>query len=192
MPGWWNGDDDNDGKSNREERQIEREENREEQRDREVERWKKQMERGGDNEKKKKNDRGGNGGGGGGSGNSRNIPGVPTPIEPPAQQQSEDYSVSASVKTSALLPTVPDFNKLVSSIQSGSNPTATFWAVVVLGWVLFGVAGFVMSLWCIGFTGNFGEKVIGVIIAMILGPWYWLYFYSVPTYCARLPPPSLF
>ena len=185
MPGWWNGDDDNDGKSNREERQIEREENREEQRDREEERWKKQMQRdsrdSGDNDKKKKKRSGGG-----------NIPGVPTPIEPPAQQQSEDYSVSASVKTSSLLPTVPDFNKLVSSIQSGSNPTATFWAIVVLGWVLFGVAGFVMSLWCIGFTGNFGEKVIGVIIAMILGPWYWLYFYSVPTYCARLPPPSLF
>lgn len=177
MPDWWNGD------SNREERQIEREENREEQRDREEERWKKQMQRdsrdsGGGGDRKKK--RGGN------------IPGVPTPIEPPAQQQSEDYSVSASLKTSSLLPTVPDFNKLVSSIRSGSNPTATFWAVLVLGWVLFGVAGFVMSLWCIGFTGNFGEKVIGVIIAMILGPWYWLYFYSVPTYCARLPPPSLF
>ena len=177
MPDWWNGD------SNREERQIEREENREEQRAKEEERWKKQMQRdsrdsGGGGDRKKK--RGGN------------IPGVPTPIEPPAQQQSEDYSVSASLKTSSLLPTVPDFNKLVSSIRSGSNPTATFWAVLVLGWVLFGVAGFVMSLWCIGFTGNFGEKVIGVIIAMILGPWYWLYFYSVPTYCARLPPPSLF
>ena len=188
MPGWWNGDDDNDGKSNREERQIEKEENREEQRDREVERWKKQIERDekkreDEKNKKKREERRGGGG---------NIPGVPTPIEPPAQQQSEDYSVSASLKTSALLPTVPDFNKLVSSIRSGSNPTATFWAVVVLGWVLFGVAGFVMSLWCIGFTGNFGEKVIGVIIAMILGPWYWLYFYSVPTYCARLPPPSLF
>jgi hypothetical protein len=182
MPDWWNKDDDNDGKSNREERQIEKEEDREEQRAKEEERWKKQMQRdskdsgGGDNDKKKK--KGGN------------IPGVPTPIEPPAQQQSEDYS--ALKTTSSLLPAVPDFNKLISSIQSGSNPTATFWAVLVLGWVLFGIAGFLMSLWCIGFTGNFGEKFIGVIIAMILGPWYWLYFYSVPTYCARLPPPSLF
>jgi len=175
MPDWWNKD-----SNRREERQIEREEDREEQRAKEEERWKKQMQRdskdsGGRDDKKKK--KGGN------------IPGVPTPIEPPAQQQSE---VSASVKTSSLLPALPDFNKLISSIQSGSNPTMTFWAVLVLGWVLFGIAGFVMSLWCIGFTGNFGEKFIGVIIAMILGPWYWLYFYSVPTYCARLPPPSLF
>ena len=49
-----------------------------------------------------------------------------------------------------------------------------------------------MSLWCIGFSGNAGEKTIGVLVAMVLGPWYWLYFYSVPSYCARLPPPSFF
>jgi len=79
-----------------------------------------------------------------------------------------------------MLPKIPDFNKLVNTIQSGSNPAATFWAVLVFAWVVFGIAGFVMSLWCIGFTGNFGEKFIGIIIAMILGPWYWLYFYSVP------------
>ena len=64
--------------------------------------------------------------------------------------------------------------------------------ILIAVWVLFGLAGFIMSLWCIGFTGNFGEKFIGVIVAIVLGPWYWLYFYSVPSYCARLPPPSLF
>jgi len=64
--------------------------------------------------------------------------------------------------------------------------------ILIVVWVLFGLAGFVMSLWCIGFTGNFGEKFIGVLTAIVLGPWYWLYFYSVPSYCARLPPPSLF
>jgi hypothetical protein len=168
MSSWWNKNDNVGDSKRREERQIEREETRKETRDKEEERWKKQMQR---DEKR------------------GIIPGVPTPIEPPAQQQSEEYS---SVKTNSLLPSVPDFNKLVSSIRSGSNPSATFWALLVFAWVVFGIAGFVMSLWCIGFTGNFGEKFIGIIIAMILGPWYWLYFYSVPTYCARLPPPSLF
>jgi hypothetical protein len=105
-------------------------------------------------------------------------------MEPPSQQQNEDtehtHEKSKRNPLTSMLPKIPDFNKLVNTIQSGSNPAATFWAVLVFAWVVFGIAGFVMSLWCIGFTGNFGEKFIGIIIAMILGPWYWLYFYSVP------------
>jgi hypothetical protein len=62
--------------------------------------------------------------------------------------------------------------------------------LVIIGWVVFGFAGFVMSLWCFGFSGDTGVKIGGLAVAIFLGPFYWLYFYSVPSYCARLPPPS--
>lgn len=151
-------------------RDVRREENREDQRDKEEERWRKEMRR--DEKREERRER---------QEEKRPIiPGVPTPIEPPAQQT--DVVPSA-------LPKVPNFNNIFASIASGNSPLGVFWALVVLVWVLFGIAGFVMSLWCIGFTGNFGEKFMGIVIAIILGPWYWLYFYSVPTYCARLPPP---
>ena len=148
-------------------RDVRREENREDQRDKEEQRWRKEMQRDEKRDERREEKR-------------PIIPGVPTPIEPPAQQT--DVVPSA-------LPKVPDFNNIFASIASGNSPMGVFWALVVLVWVLFGIAGFVMSLWCIGFTGNFGEKFIGIVIAIILGPWYWLYFYSVPSYCARLPPP---
>jgi hypothetical protein len=157
MSSWWKREEDRE--LARDERRVER---REEQRDRQDERFKKEMRRDQREERR------------------AIIPGVPTPIDPPAQQT--DVVPSA-------LPKVPDFNNIFASIVSGNSPMGVFWALVVLVWVLFGIAGFVMSLWCIGFTGNFGEKFIGIVIAIILGPWYWLYFYSVPSYCARLPPP---
>jgi hypothetical protein len=158
MSSWWKREEDREL-----EKDLRKVERREEQRDRQDEQWKKEMKRDEKREEKR-----------------AIIPGVPTPIEPPAQQT--DVVPSA-------LPKVPDFNNIFASIASGNSPMGVFWALVVLVWVLFGIAGFVMSLWCIGFTGNFGEKFIGIVIAIILGPWYWLYFYSVPSYCARLPPP---
>jgi len=79
----------------------------------------------------------------------------------------------------------------MSSIGSGKLDTGnTFIALVGIAWVVFGFAGFVMSLWCLGFSGNVGQKIGGMFFAILLGPFYWLYFYSVPSYCARLPPPS--
>ena len=159
MSSWWKREEDREL-----EKDLRKVERREEQRDRQDERWKIEMRR----EEKREERR-------------AIIPGVPTPMDPPAQQET-------NIVPSAL-PKVPDFNNIFASIASGNSPMGVFWALVVLVWVLFGIAGFVMSLWCIGFTGNFGEKFIGIVIAIILGPWYWLYFYSVPSYCARLPPP---
>ena len=130
-------------------------------------------------------------------------------IPPPAEPNPPPASTNALGNTTPTTTATPDSSLTgVSNAKSGSaiksitdavsnvganvTPLQVFSIILIIVWVLFGLAGFVMSLWCIGFTGNFGEKFIGVIIAILLGPWYWLYFYSVPSYCARLPPPSFF
>jgi hypothetical protein len=61
---------------------------------------------------------------------------------------------------------------------------ATFGAV----WLVFGLIGFVMSLVCFGYSGSVGEKIMGVLIALVLGPWYFLYYFSDAGYCKRMPP----
>ena len=82
---------------------------------------------------------------------------------------------------------------LLSNITSGKMDAGnTIVGLLTLSWIVFGFAGFIMSVWCLGFSGNAGQKIGGIFFAIILGPFYWLYFYSVPAYCARLPPPSLF
>jgi hypothetical protein len=55
-------------------------------------------------------------------------------------------------------------------------------------WVIFGIMGFVMSLICLGYTGNVGEKILGIIIAIALGPFFFLYYFSDAGYCKRFPP----
>ena len=58
-------------------------------------------------------------------------------------------------------------------------------------WGMFGFAAFVMSLVCLGRSGSTGEKIFGVLLAMFMGPFYFIYFYASGTYCKVLPP-SLF
>jgi len=62
-------------------------------------------------------------------------------------------------------------------------------AVTALGlWLLFGLVGFVMSLICFGYSGSLGEKILGIVIALVLGPWYFLYYFSSGSYCKAMPP----
>jgi hypothetical protein len=113
------------------------------------------------------------------------------PATPPPNPLPESSNALGNTTASASGPTGKGLKSLISGLSSGSIGTVLL-GIFAFVWVVFGLAGFVMSLWCIGFTGNAGEKIIGVLISIILGPWYWLYFYSVPSYCARLPSPMFF
>jgi hypothetical protein len=55
-------------------------------------------------------------------------------------------------------------------------------------WLLFGLIGFIMSLVCFGYSGSVGEKILGIVIALALGPWYFLYYFSSGSYCKAMPP----
>jgi hypothetical protein len=44
-----------------------------------------------------------------------------------------------------------------------------------------------MSLVCFGYSGNVGEKILGVILSIILGPLFWLYYYASSSYCKAAP-----
>ena len=55
-------------------------------------------------------------------------------------------------------------------------------------WFTFGLIGFILSLVCFGYSGSTGEKIMGIVIALALGPWYFLYYFSSGSYCKRMPP----
>lgn len=67
----------------------------------------------------------------------------------------------------------------------------TFVAVLALAWVLFGVAAFFFSLVCFGRSGSFGEKVFGFFLALVFGPFYFVYYFADGAYC-RANAPTLF
>tara|TARA_B100001758_G_scaffold127833_1_gene109915 strand:+ start:385 stop:603 length:219 start_codon:yes stop_codon:yes gene_type:complete len=50
--------------------------------------------------------------------------------------------------------------------------------------ILFATIGaLIYSLICFGYSGTPMDKILGLVIAYLLGPFYWIYYYWNPTYC---------
>lgn len=64
----------------------------------------------------------------------------------------------------------------------------TLTAAAVLGfiWAVLGIAAFVTSLICFGRSGTFGQQCVGLFLSVLFGPFYWIYFASVGSYCKPL------
>jgi hypothetical protein len=58
-------------------------------------------------------------------------------------------------------------------------------------WVLAGAIGMLYSIVCVGQQGTFNEKLGGLVVAMIAGPFYWVYFFAMRSndglYCRDWP-----
>jgi hypothetical protein len=53
-------------------------------------------------------------------------------------------------------------------------------------WMVLGVAAFVMSLVCLSKKGSkSGQNVIGLLLAIFLGPFYWFYYIGGGSYCTN-------
>jgi len=50
-------------------------------------------------------------------------------------------------------------------------------------WFLAGFAAFVTSFVCFGRSGSLAQKVVGLLLALFFGPFYWLYFVFDKSYC---------
>lgn len=61
-----------------------------------------------------------------------------------------------------------------------------FGMVIVTLWALLGFVAFLMSIFCFGRSGNTTQHVIGLLVALFLGPFYWIYYAAVKTYCAKM------
>jgi hypothetical protein len=53
--------------------------------------------------------------------------------------------------------------------------------IFLLFWIFSGLAAFIMSLVCFGYGGTAIDKVVGLILAIFFGPFYW-FFYGFNTY----------
>ena len=62
-------------------------------------------------------------------------------------------------------------------------------AVLLFGllWTIFGIVGFVLSLICFGYSGSTGEKLFGLLASIMMGPFYFIYYFSSGTYCKKMP-----
>lgn len=60
--------------------------------------------------------------------------------------------------------------------------------IFITVWVFSGITAFITSFICIAYNGSIGDKIIGILIAFLMGPFYWFYFSLNTRYCTRNPP----
>ena len=56
--------------------------------------------------------------------------------------------------------------------------------IFAIVWGVIGLIGFVMSIVCFWKSGTTTQHVLGLVLALLLGPFYWLYYGLVKSYCA--------
>lgn len=67
------------------------------------------------------------------------------------------------------------------------NGLVIFILIIIWVWIITGLLGFIASLVCFGFNGSISDKFLGLIIVLVIGPFYWLYFIFNSNYCTRYP-----
>ena len=77
--------------------------------------------------------------------------------------------------------------KPTPAVVATEEPKPTLWDsfvfLVMLIWVVAGIVAFVMSILCFGKSGTIAQQVVGLLLAVFFGPFYWLYFVAVKSYC---------
>jgi hypothetical protein len=76
-----------------------------------------------------------------------------------------------------------------SNKEQDDNNNAMTWliAAFVLAWIIAGIVAFFMSILCFAYSGSWIEKLGGFLIAILFGPFYWIYYAFMKTYCAQIP-----
>jgi drug/metabolite transporter (DMT)-like permease len=66
---------------------------------------------------------------------------------------------------------------------ASSQMMSWFLFLFVCAWLLAGALAFLWSIVCFGKSGTMPQHVVGLLLAILFGPFYWLYYFSVKKYC---------
>lgn len=80
----------------------------------------------------------------------------------------------------------PQINVYTNSENDKKSPGKIIIVIIILIWAILGITGFIMSLVCFGRSGTTSQHVIGLLITLFLGPFYWIFYFAVPDYCKRI------
>ena len=77
-------------------------------------------------------------------------------------------------------------NDIDDDIKKSSAPLSPAGKAIVvffLLWIIAGLVAFVWSLACFGKSGTTAQKVIGLVVSIFFGPFYWIYYGVSKDYC---------
>ena len=76
----------------------------------------------------------------------------------------------------------PDNEVVVEDQKLAYNSFVVFFVII---WVILGLMGLLFSVVCFAYEGSFMQNWVGFLTAIVLGPFYWIYFaFADPTYCS--------
>ena len=58
--------------------------------------------------------------------------------------------------------------------------------IIVILWSISGIIALITSIVCFGFSGTLSEKIVGLLLAFFLGPFYFIFYGFNKTYCRNL------
>jgi hypothetical protein len=73
-----------------------------------------------------------------------------------------------------------------SDYSISNNIYIFFISLIVLIWVVSGLFGFIASIVCLFYESSPGEKILGVVLSIFTGPFYWLYYILNTNYCNKV------
>jgi hypothetical protein len=109
----------------------------------------------------------------------------PTPPTPPVAPKMPSDVMEAKKK---------DEESKIMSKKSKFSAISNFTAekgmsgaiIFVIVWFALGLLGFLTSLFCAAIRGgSVTDKTVGILTAMVMGPFYWIYFYFNKAYCTK-------
>jgi hypothetical protein len=70
-------------------------------------------------------------------------------------------------------------------VDKKSEPLLATLGLIAMIWAILGLLAFFMSILCFRYEGTVADKFLGLVISVVLGPIYWLYYaYGSKDYCA--------
>ncbi len=68
-------------------------------------------------------------------------------------------------------------------VQSNNNTRGILVLILAGAWILTGLIAFIYSLYCFSKSGTTCEKILGLLLSMLIGPFYFIYVYMSASYC---------
>jgi uncharacterized membrane protein len=77
----------------------------------------------------------------------------------------------------------PEQKQVTNSSVEDAQTTVQIFGLFIFVWTVMGLIAFVWSIYCFGKKGTIFQKILGILMAMFLGPLFFFYYRYSPTYC---------
>lgn len=81
---------------------------------------------------------------------------------------------------------IPNMAEVREEAYSGMRTAYIITSIFIFLWVAVGIAAFIMSILCFGRSGSNSQHIVGILLSIFFGPFYWIYFLAVKSYCQPL------